>query len=338
MPESHQTFTPFSRALIIAAAVVVVIAGMKQAAPVLVPFLLSIFIAIMCLPPIKFMQDKGLPFFIALIVVIIGVVIVGILLGWLVGSSIDAFEQNLPEYRARISAQWLQFIGVLQGFGIEIPQQFASETFNPGSAMNLVARLLKGFGSVLANSFLILLTVIFILTEAATFNRKLEDIGWSHDISDDFVGRLRRYMSIKTSMSLLTGTLVWLLCWSLGVDFAPLWGVIAFMFNYVPNIGSIIAAVPAVLLALVQLDPASAAILAVGYVLINTGVGSVMEPRLMGSGLGLSTLVVFLSLVVWGWILGPVGMLLSVPLTVSVKLALDANEETRWAGRLLGHA
>lgn len=338
MPESHKTFTPFSRALIIAAATVIVIAGMQQAAPVLVPFLLSVFIAIMCLPPIKFMQDKGLPFSVALFVVIVGVVIVGLLLGWLVGSSIDAFEQNLPEYRARISAQWLQVIALLQTVGIEIPQQFASESFDPGSAMNLVARLLKGFGSVLANSFLILLTVIFILTEAATFNRKLEDIGWKHDISDEFVSRLRLYMSIKTSMSVLTGTLVWLLCWALGVDFAPLWGVIAFMFNYVPNIGSIIAAVPAVLLALVQLDPMSAAMLAAGYIVINVVVGSIMEPRFMGNGLGLSTLVVFLSLVVWGWILGPVGMLLSVPLTVSVKLALDANEETRWAGRLLGHA
>jgi len=126
--------------------------------------------------------------------------------------------------------------------------------------------------------------------------------------------------------------------WLLGVDDSPLWGVIAFMFNYVPNIGSIIAAVPVVLLAMVQIDVTTALIVAAAYVAMNIGVGSVLEPKFMGEGLGLSTLVVFLSLVVWGWILGPVGMLLSVPLTVSVKLALDANQETRWCGKLLGNA
>jgi predicted PurR-regulated permease PerM len=112
----------------------------------------------------------------------------------------------------------------------------------------------------------------------------------------------------------------------------------AFFLNYVPNIGSIIAAVPAVLLALVQLGLGSALLVAAGYLVINIVIGSLLEPRFMGKGLGLSTLVVFLSLVFWGWVLGPVGMLLSVPLTITVKLALDSKQETRWLGVLLGPA
>ena len=132
--------------------------------------------------------------------------------------------------------------------------------------------------------------------------------------------------------------LVTLWLWLLGVDHAQLWGVMAFLLNFVPNIGSIIAAVPAVLLALVQLGMGTALFVAAGYLVVNIVIGSVLEPRFMGRGLGLSTLVVFLSLVFWGWVLGPVGMLLSVPLTITVKLALDSSKDTRWLGILLGPA
>jgi predicted PurR-regulated permease PerM len=115
-----------------------------------------------------------------------------------------------------------------------------------------------------------------------------------------------------------------------------LWGLVAFLFNFVPNIGSIIAAVPALLLALVQLGPGPALAAGAGYLVVNIVMGNVVEPRFMGRGVGLSTLVVFLSLVFWGWVLGPVGMLLSVPLTMVVKLALEANPETRWIAVLIG--
>ena len=115
-----------------------------------------------------------------------------------------------------------------------------------------------------------------------------------------------------------------------------LWGTLAFLLNYVPNIGSIIAAIPALLLALVQLGPGAVLWSAIGYLVVNNLVGNVIEPRFMGRGLGLSTLVVFLSLVFWGWVLGPVGMFLSVPLTMTLKIALDSSEETRWIAILLG--
>ena len=108
------------------------------------------------------------------------------------------------------------------------------------------------------------------------------------------------------------------------------------MLNYVPNIGSIFAAIPGVLTALVQFSALKAGYAAAGYIGINLLVGSVIEPRFMGRGLGMSTLVVFLSLVFWGWVLGPVGMLLSVPLTMILRIALEGNEDTRWIAVLLG--
>ncbi len=155
---------------------------------------------------------------------------------------------------------------------------------------------------------------------------------------DHFIENIKRYMAIKTATSLLTGAAVTLWLTGVGVDYPVLWGVLAFFLNYVPNIGSIIAAVPALLLALVQLGPGAAAWTGAGFLLINNIVGNVIEPRYMGKGLGLSGLVVFVSLVFWGWVLGSAGMFLSVPLTMTIKIALDSNENTRWLAVLLGPA
>jgi predicted PurR-regulated permease PerM len=157
-----------------------------------------------------------------------------------------------------------------------------------------------------------------------------------NNFSQVFVEKLREYMSMKTIISMMTGVIIALAMWLIGLDYPMLWGVLAFMLNFVPNIGSIIAAVPAVMLALVQLGGTSALLVTAVYVAVNILIGSVIEPRYMGKGLGLSTLVVFVSLVFWGWVLGPVGMLLSVPLTITVKLALDCKPETQWLGHLLG--
>jgi AI-2 transport protein TqsA len=330
-------FSSASRGLVVAAAIVIIIAGMKQAAPLLVPFLLSVFIAVLCMPALNALEKRGLGQGLSLLLVMLAVLIVGALLAVLVGSSIDDFTVAMPEYQQRISAQKAQFIAWLTGLGITVPTLLDSSNFDPNAAMRLAASIFAGFGKVLTNSFLILLTVIFILLEVDNFSGKIAAMsGKESRLSSDFVDKLNSYMSIKTWMSAATGVLVTVWLWILGVDNAELWGVLAFMFNYIPNIGSIIAAVPAVLLALVQLGVGSALLVMAGYVVINVVIGSVLEPRFMGRGLGLSTLIVFVSLIFWGWVLGPVGMLLSVPLTITVKLALDNKPETRWLAILLG--
>ncbi len=147
---------------------------------------------------------------------------------------------------------------------------------------------------------------------------------------------IRHYMGIKTLIGLMTGVLIWTWLTLVGVDYAVLWALIAFLFNYIPNIGSIIAGVPAVLFSLVQLGLGSALWTTGGYVAINMLIGNVVEPKIMGKGMGLSTLVVFLSLIVWGFVLGTVGMFLSVPLTMTLKIILQQNPRTRWIAILLG--
>lgn len=143
-------------------------------------------------------------------------------------------------------------------------------------------------------------------------------------------------MLIKSIFSFVTGAIIYVALLFIGLDYALLWGVLAFLLNFIPNIGSIIAAIPAVLLALIQLGFIEALEVGIVFVLVNTVLGSMLEPKYMGKGLGLSTLVVFVSLIFWGWVFGPVGMLLSIPLTIMLKLGLQINPQTKWIAILLG--
>jgi AI-2 transport protein TqsA len=329
-----------SQVFLTVAACVVIIAGMKASTVILVPFLLSAFIAIISAPPMFWMQRKGVPSILAVFIVVLATLGFVMLVGTLVGQSITDFTKDMPLYQGKIKAQTAAVLSWLSGLGVNTRSLALTEVFDPGAAMKLVATVLNGLGSVLTNGFLIMMTVIFILLEAASFPAKLQAIKGAPDASlgrwENFLNGVKQYMAIKTWVSLATGILISAWAAILGVDYPLLWGLLAFALNYVPNIGSIIAAVPAVLLALVQLGLFKALLTAGGYVAVNLIMGNVVEPRFMGRGLGLSTLVVFLSLLFWGWVLGPVGMLLSVPLTITAKIALDSREETRWVAILLG--
>jgi predicted PurR-regulated permease PerM len=231
---------------------------------------------------------------------------------------------------------------LLQSWNVPIDISLLADALPLGSLLTLAGSALRSLGAVLSNGFLIILTVIFILAEAASFYPKLRAVLANPDRDLAHFGRItgtmNRYIAIKTSVSVLTGILVTSFLWILDVDFPVLWGLVALLLNFIPTIGSIIAGIPPVLLALVQLGPAEAGLVVLGFFLVNTIVGNVLEPRYMGQGLGLSALIVFVSLIFWGWLFGPVGMLLSVPLTMSAKIALEASPSTLWLARLLAPA
>ncbi|MGB9499550.1 MAG: AI-2E family transporter [Dissulfuribacterales bacterium] len=326
--------------LIGAACFVIVVAGMRSAGDILVPFFLSIFIAIIFTPPLFWMQKKGIPSLIAIFFIITCIIAIFYLLARFVGSSVNDFTNSLPLYRELLISKSAKLQQWLAGFGIKLSDEMLKNSFNPGTAMQMAARTLSGLSGALTNIFLILLTVIFILLEASGFPKKIR-AGFKapeKSIANfvKFTESVNQYVVLKTIFSLITGIFIsgWLAF--LGVDYALLWGLVAFLLNYVPNIGSIIAAIPAILMTLVQLGAWHTLLVAMGYVAVNIVIGSILEPKFMGEGLGLSTLVVFLSLVFWGWVLGPVGMLLSVPLTMISKIALESSEETRWVSVMLG--
>ncbi|MGB1197988.1 MAG: AI-2E family transporter [Thalassotalea sp.] len=327
------------KVLLVTASLFIVLAGVKTATNILVPFLLSVFIAIICNPLVKKIERFKIPKPLAVVGVIIVFVIIALSLAGLVGKSLTELSQLLPEYRAQLQGQFAWVVEKLATFNITISTALLVEYFDPAAAMGLAADMLSGLGGVMANLFLIIITVIFMLFEAPSLPRKvhlaMDDPEMRMQQIDRFLSSVNHYLAIKTLVSVATGICVSVMLWAIGLDFYLLWGVLAFLLNYIPNIGSIIAAVPAMSLAVLQLGLAPAGFIGLGYLAINTVMGNVVEPRYLGRGLGLSTLVVFLSLIFWGWLLGTVGMLLSVPLTMIIKIGLESSEDGRWLAVLL---
>ena len=323
------------------AAIVIVVYGMQAAKVILVPFIIAVFLALITVRPMLWLQSKRVPAILAALAIVTMIMFIFGLLGIILGTTIADFTAAIPRYQAGLDR-------IVDGIVTFIAQNFRDaenieslrDMVDPGWAMGLVATILNGVKDVLTNVFLIFFTMVFILLEASSVQTKVEAaFGRSEDTLDrpgEFLQNLGRYLGIKTIVSMATGLCAGTLTWAIGLDFPLLWAMLAFLLNYVPTIGSIIAAVPAVLLALVQLGYGEAGATAIGFVAINVIFGNLLEPRLMGYGVGISPLVVFVGLVFWGWVFGPVGMLLSAPLTMTLKLPLESDERTRWIAILLG--
>lgn len=312
---------------------------MQAASPILVPFLVAAFLAVICMPLMRWLQHYHVPAGLAVVIIVLLIISVLSLVGIFIGGQIAEFTARLPFYEQQLNDK-LTGIAVL--FGQEVSIGDLLDRIQPASPMGLVANLFSGLQGLFANFFLIIFTVIFLLLEATSLPGKLQLVLTSSRGDPDYFKRftsgVQRYLGIKTIASLVTGVAAAALTAAFGLDFPLLWGLLAFLFNYVPSIGSLIAAIPPVVLALVQIDFFQAAMIGLGYFVINITIGGVIEPRVVGRGLGLSTLVVFLSLVFWGWVFGPVGMLLSVPLTMTVKIALESSNRTAPIAILLGQA
>jgi len=328
------------RFLVIAAALVIIIMGINQAQSVLVSFLVAVFFAILGTPPLLWLERKRIPAVVAVLLVVAGMITILLIVGAIVGASINSFYTELPVYQTRLQEHAAAFQSFLATKGIRGMDKVLLGYINPAAVMSLTARLLAELGSALSNIVLILLTVAFILFEASSFPVKLRSVlGDPQQVFPQFtrfVGDIERYMVIKTLISLATGILIGIWLFILGVDFPILWGFLAFLLNYVPSVGSTVAAIPAVLLAFIQLGIGSAVMATAGYMAVNFMLDIVIETRLMGHRLGLSTLIVFLSLIFWGSLLGPVGMVLCIPLTMTLKFACENNKGTKWIAVLLG--
>jgi predicted PurR-regulated permease PerM len=329
-----------TRFLVIAAALVIIIYGINQAQSVVALLLVSAFLALIGTPPVLWLERKHVPNFAAVMIVMAGMITLLLMIGGVVGASLNSLSDALPFYQKRLQEQVLALKPLLASKHIVVTDKVLLEYFNPGPVLNLAGGLFATLSSALSSTVLILFSVTFILLEASSFPTKVRLIQdhpkASFPLFTSFVNDIKRYMVIKTLINLIAGILIAVWLSILGVDFPVLWGFLAFLLHFVPSVGSIVAAVPAVLLALIQLGGGSAALTAVGYLVIGMVLGNIVEPRIMGRKFGMSTLVVFLSLIFWGYLLGLVGALLCVPLTMSLKLACEANEETRWIAVLLG--
>jgi predicted PurR-regulated permease PerM len=335
---------PGARFLFILACLVVVVYGLKYAAPVLLPSALAVFLAVLSLPVMIFLQHRRFPAPLAIGVTVLVVVGAFGLVILLASQSMSELQARLPRYAVRLQdlqEQWIQ--GLESTTGLPLGSYVSTNLINPAAVVDLVGSAVGRIAQFVSTTFLVFLIMIFMLGEATVFPAKIRYV-FGDDVADEdrlakVVAEVQTYLGIKTVVSLATGLLLGAWCYVMDLDFPILLGLVAFVLNYVPTVGSIIAGVPAVLFSLILHGTLTHALVVTGgYVVVNTVFGNILEPNLMGRRLGLSTLVVILSLLFWGWAWGPLGALLSVPLTVVVKIWLENTQDLRWVAILLDKA
>lgn len=326
-------------AILIAAAAVIVIAGLKLGASILAPFALALFLAFLSFPLVFWLMGRGWPSWLATLgTMAANLCVVGTLV-FLAYISVGDFDESLPDYQEKTGALYESSLRWLEGQEWFDASALSLDAIKPASVFDFTRKGLASLVDVLSNTALIFVIMLFALLEAASFPGKMRYIlGHSDGDPERFhaiVREIVQYLWIKTLVSVATGLFVGIGAWIIGVDFPVLWGLLTFALNYIPTIGSIIPAIPSVLLALVQLGWSSALAFLGVTIAANVIFGNIIEPMLMGKRLGLSTLVVTLSLVFWGWLWGPIGMLLSVPLTMVIKIVVGNIPDLKWVAVLL---
>jgi predicted PurR-regulated permease PerM len=321
------------------AAFVVVAAGLKAAAAVVNLFLLAFFLSIIISPLIFWLERRKIPRGVALTLTLLVLLGITSFLVTLVGGSLTSLARALPFYVERLSGQFADLSAWLGSMGLPTLEGDMGGLISPTAALSVAGTFIAGISDLVANGLLVLLTMVFILLEISSFPQKVRKIARDPAFSavqyEQTIATIQRYMGLKTLICLVKGGSVFIALLILKVDYAIIWGLLAFLMTYIPNIGSLLAGIPPVALAWVQHGPGVAVAVALVYIVLNNLVGNVLEPRIMGKGLGLSTLVVFVSMVFWGWLLGPVGLVLSAPLTGIVRIVMDSSPDTRWLAVLL---
>jgi len=332
---------PGAKFLFILACLVVVVWGLRFAAPILLPAALALFLAVLSLPIMLGLQHRGVPANLAIAVtVLVNVAVFGLLI-LLASQSFSQLQEQLPQYARRLQELQEGWVADLEDVtGIEIGTYITTDLINPPAVVDFVGSTVGRIAQFFTTTFIVFLIMIFMLGEATVFPAKFRAVLGLAEGEEDrlakVVGEVQSYLGIKTVISLATGLILGSWAYVMQLDFPVLLGVAAFVLNYIPTVGSIIAGIPAVLLSLILHGTlAHALVVTGGYMVVNTLCGNILEPNLMGRRLGLSTLVVILSLLFWGWAWGPLGALLSVPLTVVVKIWLENTTDLRWVAILL---
>ena len=325
---------PFRAALLLAS-LVVIVAGMRAAAPVLTPLALAGFVAAVSFPMVSALRARGVRPSLAIVATVLVDALIVSAFASIVVETVADLRVQLPVYLSRGQALEAAARARLETWGIVLPPEFYGSLIQPQRLIDYVTIAARNITSWLTLVFLLLLYLVFILTEAVLLPEKVRHVlgpdAGAITVGSAVLRQVQRYLAVKTLISLLTGIAIGTGAALLGVDFAAFWGLLAFALNYIPNIGSIIAAVPAVLVALLQLGAQRSVALAMVYLVVNILLGNIADPILIGRHLRLSPIVVLVSLVFWGWTWGIIGAFLAVPLTITLRVALQSSE--RW-GRL----
>jgi predicted PurR-regulated permease PerM len=339
LPVPAPTGSRASQRVLTFAGLVVIVAGLKLAAPLLVPFMAAVFLAILSLPVLTWLEQHRVPRGLAVALAVLANLLALAGMGYLISGSLGGFVAAAPRYRGELLALLDRSVRWLELRGLPAARWVEEGFFDAASMVELLGSTLRGVAQLATDLLLVITTMLFLLLEVSAFAPKLQAALGNRVAPLWRYARIRlevqQYLLMKTIVSVVMGVLSGLGVWIIGLDFPVLWGLIAFLFNYVPNIGPVLAAIPPLLLSLVQLGLGPTVLIALLFAALHLGLGNILEPQLFGRRLGLSSLVVWLSLIFWGWVWGPVGMLLSVPLTVIARIVFENSRELRWIAILL---
>ncbi|MEA1063047.1 AI-2E family transporter [Erwinia sp. HR93] len=322
------------------AALVIILAGIHNASDIIVSLLLAIFFVIVLNPLVVMLIHRGLNRTLAITLVMIGMLIVLSSILGILASSMNEFIATLPQYNQMLTHKIIELERQAPFLHLRLSPARLLEHIDTEHMMTFATTFMTQISGAMASVLVLIMTVIFMLFEVRHIPYKLRfalnqprlHIAGLHQA----LRNVSRYLALKTLISLMTGLVLWLGLTLLHVQFALMWGVLGFLLNYIPNIGSIISAIPPVIQALLFNGMYEALLVIALFGIVHMVLGNIMEPRLMGHHLGMSTLVVFLSLLFWGWLLGPVGMLLAVPLTSICKIWMETTTGGRRLAVLLG--
>ena len=318
---------------------VIILAGMKMASQVVVILFLAIFISSIFSTLLNVLQKKHIPRIFSYFIILLIVILIGLMLAYVINISLKDFITNLPAYEEKFKVTILNLLHYTQDAGFQMDKTKIMETLNFGSFFGFTTNIIGSIGTFLSKFLLVVIGVAFILAESKSFQTKLKVIFRNNakklEHFNLFSFNIQKYFVVKSFTSFLTGFIITIVLIFFGVDYPILWGVIAMLFNFIPVVGSIIASIPAILLTFMNLDLNTTIWVIILYVVINISISNILEPKLMGRELGLSPLVIFFSLIFWGWLLGIVGMFLAVPITMTLKIAFDSNTSTLWLGILM---
>lgn len=327
----YQTFLLF-------ASIVIIIFGLKSASDIITPFLIATFISIVISPILSYFEKFGMNrAFSFLIVIAILFTSLGLICSSLI-TSFNKFLIQLPNFQVKFLEIFGKFNDLANSFDIDL-NSYLLDAMSSLKIVSTTGSVMKFTSSFITKVVFVLILILFILLESNIMRKRLS---YLYKISPKvslfitkFIKDVKRYLAIKTLSSLTTGILIWLLLKILGIPYAILWGAIAFVFDFIPAIGSIVASIPAIVVALLTKDIIYAFLVTIVYLSVNMLIGNFLEPKFMQKGFGISPILVLFSLLFWGYIFGLTGMFLAVPLTMCIKIGLDQNQKTQVFSNLI---
>ena len=312
-------------ALQIAAYLVIIAAGMKAAAPFLNVVFLALLIGVSVLPLVIWLMKKGVPKSVSLLITIVTLILIIVFISSVLSAAIVGLADKIPQYEGQMVSLKNSLTQFLSGLGIEVSNILSIEELKSEKVIGIAKEFITGIVSTFSNFALILFLIIFMLIDAADVQHKIikgeRIITPSQAKRIELRDEIRKYNSISAFTGVITavGNLILLLI--MGVDFPVLWAFLSFLFSFIPSVGFILSVIPPAFIALIEIGPVAALIVLIGFIIINGIVENVIRPKFMGKELNVSLTTIFLSLIFWTYILGAIGAILAIPLTIAAMKA-----------------